>query len=174
MATRESVHEATPLALEQRLTNLERTVRARAVAGTYARFYPAFAIATIILSLRPYYIDRGDDVSTFGNLWEIAADFGGPAATGAFLLVVLACLLTAAAIAPTNPSLPVMVSVVALTLLMLLLTKPATGTPKPDFTSDGAASAVLGGVVIAVGLVHAIHLTLHRRRPNHTASVAAR
>ena len=68
MATRESVHDARAPVLERRLTDLERMVRERAVAGIYARFYPAMAIGTIILSLRPYYIDRGDEVSTFGNL----------------------------------------------------------------------------------------------------------
>jgi hypothetical protein len=60
MTTRESVHDVRAPALEHRLTDLERTMRERAVAGTYARFYPAMAIAAIILSLRPYYIDRGD------------------------------------------------------------------------------------------------------------------
>jgi hypothetical protein len=164
MATRESVHDGRAPALEQRLTDLERVVRERAVASAYARFYPAMAIAAIILSLRPYYIDRGDEVSTFGNLWEIAAGFGGPASLGAFLLVVLVCVLTAAAIAPRSSAPPATICVLALILMALLLTKPATGTPKPDFTSDGMASVLVGGVMVAVGLAHAIHLVVHRSR----------
>ena len=171
MATRESVRDGSAAALEQRLTGLERAARERAVAGTYARFYPAMAVAAIILSLRPYYIDRGDEVSTFDNLWEIAASFGGPAASGAFLLIVLVCVLTAAAIAPRSPALPAMICVLALLLLWLLLTKPATGTPKPDLTSDGVASALLGGAMIAVGLAHAIHLLVHRLRQNRPGPV---
>lgn len=171
MTTRESVHDVRAPALEHRLADLERTTRERAVASTYARFYPAMAIAAIILSLRPYYIDRGDEVSTFGNLWEIAASFGGPAATGAFLLIVLVCALSVAAIAPRSAAPPATVCVVALILMALLLAKPATGTPKPDLTSEGVASVLVGGTMVAIGMVHAIHLLIHRRSQNHPASV---
>lgn len=136
-----------------------------------APLYGAAAVFALPLSFTTMYEQTHADgvTSTYGSLWDMAARTGGgPAAIGILLMVALiSCCVAATLLRFSSPGLPIAVGVLGLIAMLMVLTKPGTGDPKPPVADGGAMMASLGFVLAAIGFVHAARLLASRRaRPD--------
>jgi hypothetical protein len=140
-----------------RLAELEHAIR----TGVYARLYGAIAVLALALSFMPLFEDvvDGDLRTTYGSLWQMAGrPGGGPAVLGVLLLLGLIALLVVGTVGVRSAMLPIAVAVDALLIVLMLITRPGAGTPKPDLTGAGTAALVIALCAVAVSVAHAIHL----------------
>lgn len=103
--------------------------------------------------------------TTYGSLWDMAArSGGGPAAIGILLMVALVtCCMAATILRFSSPALPIAIGILGLIAMLMILTRPGTGDPKPPVADGGAMMACLGFVIAAVGFLHATQLFAARR-----------
>jgi hypothetical protein len=134
-------------------------------AEGYARFYAPLAVVSVVISFLPLLEDG------YGTLWEMAGrPGGGPAVIGVLLMVALIALLGFAAFKPVaKPGIPFAIAGVAALIVVMLLTKPGTGTPTPGLTPSGDAAVAITVCAAALGFFHALHL--RRRRSLRTRPV---
>ncbi|MGI5227424.1 hypothetical protein [Actinoallomurus sp. CA-142502] len=144
----------------------------------YVRFYPTLALGSLALAFLPLFDDVTVDTGpvtirqTYGTVFDMAGrPGGGPAVIGVLLLFGLVAMLAVAAFAsPRSAGLPSAIAVVAALIALLLITKPATDTPKPHLSDGGTAGLVLVICATVLGAAHAVHLTVLARRPRPAAS----
>ena len=146
--------------LRDRVQTLERRLRDRRLADAYARFYAPMAVLGAVLAFLPIF----DDVvvkdgtstyhATYGTLWEMAAqDGGGPAVVGLLLVGGLIVLFGLGAFGKGGPALGWGVVTIAALIVLMLLTKPGTGTPAPDLSIAGAAGLGLAFAALVIGAI---------------------
>jgi hypothetical protein len=143
---------------DQQLARLRQELYDAGVATAYARLYGPIAVVALVLAFQPI-IDED-----YGSLWETAArPAGGPAVLGLLLMFVLVGCLGYATLRPVRTvAIPVTISIVAALIVMMLLTKPGTGNPRPGLTYEGEAGLALSLLTIGLGLAHTIHLSRRR------------
>lgn len=136
----------------------------KSIFDGYARLYGPLTVAAIGLVFMPFFDDLMVDSTdgtvrrSFGTLWDMASrPAGDPAVLGILLAIVLAALCGVAAFRPRSQGLPIAISAVCVPIIIMLITKPATGDPKPDLSPDGAAGLAIAIFACALGIVHAIH-----------------
>ncbi|GAA4501022.1 hypothetical protein GCM10023191_050360 [Actinoallomurus oryzae] len=151
-----------------------------AVADRYARFYPVMALGALALAFLPLF----DDVTfndgaatvrdTYGTVFDMARrPGGGPAVIGMALLFGLVAMLAVATFAPPRSAgLPSAIAVVAALIVLLLITKPGTDTPKPHLSDGGTVGLVLVICATVLGAAHAVHLTVLARRSRQRPAVS--
>ncbi|MGH3387799.1 MAG: hypothetical protein ACRDOO_02875 [Actinomadura sp.] len=149
--------------LERRLAELERA----AVFGVYSRFYAPLAIASVIVSFLPLFDDVVTEniTSSYGTIWQMASRIGGqPAAVGIILMMLLVSMLAVASFRVRGPGLPVGIAVDAALITLMLITRPGTGDPTPGLAEGGVAGLVIALCAVALGIIHAAHLSRYGRR----------
>jgi hypothetical protein len=159
--------------VERRLVALEEERAVRWTFGGYARCYPVLAGLLAVLSFFPILgdvvekADYGQSRYTFGSLWAMASrdSSSDVAAMGAFVLVVLLCLLVLATFRPPPGAtgLGATIAGVAALLAVLLVTKPDTGDLDPPLTGAGKASVAILILTAVLGAAHESHLFARRR-----------
>ena len=148
--------------------------------GRYGRFYAPLALALTALAFVPPFKDvvvtygPGTTVTdTYGTIFEMAArPAGGPAILGIMLFAILAVLLVAGALRDGSVALPIGIAILAALIALMLLTKPGTGSPSPALSDAGTAGLVLVVCTTVLAVVHAIHLSVLRRRRIISAAIA--
>lgn len=152
--------KATVRALERRVAELESRQAGRMPA--YGRFYAAVAGLSIALVFMPIFDDVVVDESytrSFGTLWDMAStDAGGPAVFGILLVATLVIMLVVATFRVRGPGLPSAIAVVAGLIILMLITKPSTGTPTPDLSPAAAGGLALYLCTAALAVIHAVHV----------------
>lgn len=148
--------------LESRLAELERTAR----FGAYGRFYAPIAVVALALSFLPLFDDvvDGDIRTTYGTIWQMAGrNSGDPAVFGILLMLALIALLAVATVRVRSPRLPIAIAVDGALIVLMLISKPGTGSPTPSLSDSGTAALMIALGTVALALAHAAHLYAHRR-----------
>ncbi|GAB3948596.1 hypothetical protein GCM10029976_080100 [Kribbella albertanoniae] len=124
----------------------------------YARLYAPLAVVAMVLSFQP--ILPADE---YGTVWEMAGrGSGNPAAMGAVLMGGLIALLGYASFRrQVTAWIPVAIAVLSGLIAVMLLTRPGTGSPRPELTSFGDAALA---VAICTCLLAVSQLVRLRRR----------
>lgn len=145
---------------------LEHEFAKRRVGDAYARFYPALALAAVVLPVVPLFgpVERSDgSLLTYGSTLELAGQRnGGPAALGIVLAAVLVVLLAVASVRP-SPGLAVAIAIGAVLVIVMVVTKPGFGDPVPPLSAAGDVAVIVGGLTAAIALAHAIHQGIRSR-----------
>ncbi|WP_166352797.1 hypothetical protein [Phytoactinopolyspora limicola] len=156
---------------ELRLSRLEGELRRQRSFAGYARLYGPLAVLAAMLSFMPIFddvvieYDNGSELRRwFGSLWDMAGRAGGdPATLGILLVLIFTTLLVAATFRPTTVGLPVSVVVVAIPMVIMLVTRPGTGTPKPDLSAHGMAGMTIVILAVVIAVAQAAHVLSARR-----------
>lgn len=137
----------------------------------YARLWGPLAVASLGIVFMPIMDDAtvnlmdGTIEHRFGTLWETAGNpNGGPAMLGILLALIVVVLAVIATFRPRSTGAPITISVTSVLIIIMLITLPGTGTPKPDLSAAGTAGLALAIGAFVLGVVHAIHHTVHTRR----------
>jgi hypothetical protein len=136
-------------------------------SARYRRLYAAIlALAVVFSSLPPYEIlSGGGRYRSFGTMWEMAATpGGGPARLAMVLLALKFVCLVAATVRPDIPVLPPIIALTVSAVIVLLLTRPATGEPTPALNLYSWAQVILAGCIVIVCAIHSAHFLRHLRR----------
>lgn len=139
---------------DQQMARLRKELYDAGVATAYARLYGPIAVVAVVIAFQP--ILDGD----YGSLWETAGrPAGGPAAFGLFLMFGLVGCLGWATLKPAHTTaLPVAISIIATLIVLMLITRPGTGSTKASLSYHGNAALAIGVVTIALGVAHAIQV----------------
>jgi hypothetical protein len=133
--------------------------------GVCGRFYPALAVSMLTLAFLPLFepVDS-DGISTeYGTVFDMAGrQGGGPAVFGILVLAVLIGLMVTAAIRVPSRTIPLAIAGAAALVIVMLITKPGTGTPTPDLSDTGQAGIALGVAAIVVAIVQVADLSRRR------------
>jgi hypothetical protein len=131
-------------------------VREEDAAG-YARLYGPLAVVSVVISFLPILPVE------YGTLWEMAGRHGGgPAILGVLLMGGMIALLAYASFRPARTTLvPGAIAVLAALIVVMLITKPGTASPRPGLTSFGDAALAVAICTLALAVSHVIRL---RRR----------
>jgi len=159
----------------------ERASGGGGATGRYALFYAPLALAVLALAFLPLFKDvvqRLDGTvlrTSYGTAFNMAGQpAGGAAVIGLiFLGGLVACLVAAVVRPPRSASLPIAIAALAALIALLLITKPDTGSPKPDLTDSGTAGLVLIIATVLLGITHAVQLSARRRAHPSDADVRA-
>lgn len=134
----------------------------------YARLWGPLAVATLGLLFMPIMDDQQVDLvdgtieRRFGTLWDTALNPNGdPALLGILLALAVVVLAVVATFRPRSTGVPIAIAVACVPIAIMLITLPATGTPKPDLSPAGTAGLALTIAAFALGVVHAIHHYVH-------------
>ncbi len=145
-------------------------VEQKSIFDGYARLYGPLTMAAIGLVFVPIFDDvvKEDDygsmVTRYGTLFDMAgAAAGGPAALGIILVVSLAVLTGISTFRPRSYALPVAIAAVCMPVIIMLIARPGTGDPTPDFSSAGTAGLAIVIFACALSIAHAIHYYLWSR-----------
>ncbi|MER7278857.1 hypothetical protein ABT369_30910 [Dactylosporangium sp. NPDC000244] len=142
------------------------------MSDRYARFYAPLAIGSAALAFLPLFEDvvvrdaegNVELTTRYGTVFDMAGrPGGGPAVIGVLLLGVLVAALTYAAFRARTALVPGVIAACAGLIALMLATKPGTGTPTPDLTDGGVAGLVLALCAAALGIAHAIPLSMLKR-----------
>lgn len=146
------------MSMDDQLAGLRKELSDAGVATAYARLYGPIAVVALLIAFQP--IIEGN----YGSLWETAArPAGGPAVLGLFLMFLLVGCLGWATLKPARTAaLPVAISILAALIVLMLLTRPGTGSPKASLTYEGNAALAIAFVTIGLGVAHTIHLSRRR------------
>jgi hypothetical protein len=140
-----------------------------AVSDRYARFYAPLALSLIALAFAPLFEDvRAKGITvTYGTVFAMAARPGGePAVLGLLLLGGLAVVLVVLAMrGGDGPWLPLTSVGLELLVVLMLVTKPGTGTPAPDLSPFGRMGIALLVCGMLIGVWHLTHRLVLARRP---------
>lgn len=131
----------------------------------YARLYASLAPLCLAVSALPPFVDVTVDGRTveFGSLWGMVGRSGGGMAGFAMaMLFGLVAFLVAGAFRPRAMAPPAGVAVCAAVIAALVLTKPNTGSPRPDLSPAGMLAAVVALGATALAITHLWHLALRR------------
>src|SRR5690606_13215325 len=130
--------------LQARIAALERERALSAASDVYGRFYGPLAVLSLAVLCMPILSDVviEDDRSTlthrYGTLWQMIDTSGGGAGSVAIMLMVgLVALLVSATVRVRGLGQPIAIAVIATLLLVMLLAKPGTGDPTPEFAAGG-------------------------------------
>ena len=149
------------------------------VSDRYARFYAPLAIGSTAVAFLPLFDDvvvrdgdgKVEHTTRYGTVFDMAGRSGGePAVFGLLLLGVLVAALTYASFRARGALVPVMIAACAGLIALMLVTKPGTGTPTPPLSDAGVAGLVLALCALALGVAHAVHLSMLHRRPEGPAA----
>jgi len=114
--------------------------------------------------------DYGNFTSVYGTVFDMASNLpGGPAAIGLLLLVGLVIMLVVAAIRSAGIALLVGMGIVSALMAILVIARPATGTPTPSISYAGAAGVTLMIVTAALAAAQITQLTLLQKRNRQKA-----
>lgn len=137
----------------------------------FGQIYLITAVLAFVSSFLPLWTsdDPDDRVPASMSLWKATVlDGGGFAVVGLVLLALLCCTLIAAAHRGGHSlAYPLSAAGLCLPALLLLITKPDSGSPKPDL---GAGGGMMMAVVIAVLITVAVQVSVP---PRHRRSVPA-
>lgn len=140
------------------------------ISGRYARFYAPLAIASVVLAVLPPFADVVEtigDTSTvtehYGTLFDMAAtSAGGPAVLALMLSATIVVLLAIAALRTVRSRwLPTWLAGLSGVVVLMLISRPATS--HPPLSDAGRADMAVASWVLAIGLLHAVHLTWANR-----------
>jgi hypothetical protein len=136
------------------------------ISEWYARFYAPLAVVSAVIAVMPIFntpvtvdghtvlIDR------YGNLFDMASRSGGdPAVLGLLLLAAMLVLLIVACVRVRSRAVPIGLVVLAGLLIVMLVTRPGTGSPRPELSGAGDAGLVLGIWIMVLAAVHTVHLS---------------
>ncbi|MFI7063979.1 hypothetical protein ACIBL3_23535 [Kribbella sp. NPDC050124] len=126
----------------------------QAIATGYARLYGPLAVVSVVIAFQPILSDD------YGTLWEMAGrPGGGPAVIGVLLMGGLIWLLAAAALRPVvSTGVPALIAVLSGLIVVMLLTKPGTGSPRPELTSFGDAAVAVAVCTFALAVSQFVRL----------------
>jgi hypothetical protein len=127
------------------------------IATGYARLYGPLAVASVMIAFQPI-LSGG-----YGTLFEMAGRRGGgPAVVGALLMGGLIWFLTHASFRPAmSAGVPAVIAVLAGLIVVMLLTKPGTGSPRPELTSFGDAAVAVAVCTLGLAVSHVVRLRQH-------------
>ncbi|GAA2342905.1 hypothetical protein [Dactylosporangium salmoneum] len=143
------------------------------VSDRYARFYAPLAIGSAALAFLPLFDDvvvhdgegKLEYTTRYGTVFDMAGRHGGgPAVIGVLLLGALVAALTYAAFRARTAVVPGVIAACAGLIALMLVTKPGTGTPTPHLSDGGVAGLVLALCALALGVVHAVQLSMLKSR----------
>jgi high-affinity Fe2+/Pb2+ permease len=116
------------------------------------QIYAASSVVAFVATFAPLWatIEPGDLYETM-SLWGATAETGGDIAVLGIIMMVglVVTLMVAAASSRPQPWVPFVVVAISAFAILLLLTKPATGDPKPDL---GVGGSLLFGVAILLAI----------------------
>lgn len=154
--------------LQQRVLQLEQEADERAISDAYGRFYAPLAAMALFVSTMPLYesMQVTEGVTrTFDSTWAMAGNpNGGPAVLGLIFLISLLTAACFAAVRTKSAALPVSIAVLASIIVLMIVLKPGTGTPKPDLTDVAIAGVVFSLAMVGLSVAHAVHLLTRARR----------
>lgn len=159
-------HHASAEDAGSRLDTLERQVARHTRSDRYSFFYGPMTVASVALTFTPTFEDVVEEtgtsvfVTSYGSVWDMAADpHGGPAVIGLLLVAALVALLVTTILRPRSAAQPAGIAISAALIAMMLLAKPGTGDPAPELSSSGLAGLVLVIGVAVLAIAHAVQLS---------------
>lgn len=134
----------------------------------YAIIYVPLGIAAIVLSAYEVFqpVEREHSVGHFGSLWDIAArPAGGPARVGLMFGGIAIVLMWISVIPRIRTAvLPVLIAIIGASCAILLITRPATGTPRPELTTSGTLLLLIAAAITVTASAQAMDYAKQRRR----------
>lgn len=136
------------------------------------KFYGPLAVLVVVWSFLPLYdtvsytTDLGSNFTfEYGTLWQMVGNGNGSVASiGLALTAALAVLLTIATLGTSRVAIPGTIAALGALMMLMLLTKPATGSHPPELADTGAGAVALAGCVVAVALAHVAMLAMTNQR----------
>jgi hypothetical protein len=132
----------------------------------FAIAYIPLAIAAAVFSFLPLYQDvtvSFDDgtslVDEYGSAWDMASrPAGGPAVFGLILLFAFAGLSLLAIWKPMARGIPRTLMGLSVAILLLVVLRPGTGSPKPALAGTAYSGVALCIMAVVVAAVHLLVL----------------
>jgi hypothetical protein len=145
------------------------------------RFYGPLTVLVVVWSFLPLYdtvsytTDLGSHFTyEYGTLWQMAGNGNGSVASlGLALLAALTVLLAIATLGTTRIAIPVTIAALGALVVLMLLTKPATGSHPPALADTGAGAVALAGCAVVVALAHIAMLVVGNQRTRLVAAAMA-
>jgi hypothetical protein len=145
------------------------------------KFYGPLTVLVVVWSFLPLYdtvsytTDLGSNLTyEYGTLWQMAGNGNGSVASlGLALLAALTVLLAIATLGTSRIAIPSTIAVLGAMMMLMLLTKPATGSHPPELTDTGAGAVALAGCAVVVALAHVAQLAVTGQRTSLVAVAVA-
>lgn len=126
------------------------------------KFYGPLTVLVVVWSFLPLYdtVSYTTDLGAhftyeYGTLWQMAGNGNGEVATlGLGLLAALTALLAIATLGTERIAIPVTIASLGTLMMLMLLTKPATGNHPPELADTGVGAVALAGCAAVVALAH--------------------
>jgi hypothetical protein len=98
---------------------------------------------------------------------------GSVASIGLALLAALTVLLAIATLGTARIAIPGTIAALGALVMLMLLTKPATGSHPPELADTGVGAVALAGCAVAVALTHVALLVMSDQRTPLVAAAMA-
>lgn len=126
------------------------------------KFYGPLTVLVVVWSFLPLYdtvtytTDLGAHFTyEYGTLWQMVGNGNGSLASlGLGLLAALTVLLAMATLGTERIAIPITIASLGTLMMVMLLTKPATGSHPPELADTGVGAVALAGCAVAVALTH--------------------
>jgi hypothetical protein len=145
------------------------------------KFYGPLTVLVVVWSFLPLYdtvsytTDLGSHFTyEYGTLWQMAGNGNGSVASlGLALLAALTVLLAIATLGTSRIAIPSSIAALGVLMVLMLLTKPATGAHPPALADTGVGAVALAGCAVVVSVAHIAMLVVSNQRTRLVAVAMA-